>query len=163
MLLRPVSRAGLGIWKPAREKGVFVASIFTRIIAGELPGQFVWKDDRAVAFMSIAPLKPGHALVVPRAEIDHWVDLEAELMQHLTGVAHAIGRAIQAGFEPVKVGMTILGLEVPHTHIHVVPISSPFDLDFANADANAKPEDIAAAAETIRAELRRAGCADVAG
>ena len=57
-------------------------SIFSRIIAGELPGQFVWKDEQAVAFMSIAPLKPGHTLVVPRAEVDHWVDLEVELMQH---------------------------------------------------------------------------------
>ena len=65
------------VFRTAREKGVFVGSIFTRIIAGELPGQFVWKDDRAVAFMSIAPLKPGHALVVPRAEIDHWVDLNS--------------------------------------------------------------------------------------
>ncbi len=138
-------------------------SIFTRIIAGELPGQFGWKDERAVAFMSIAPLKPGHTLVVPRAEVDHWVDLQLELMQHLAGVAHTIGRAIQAGFDPVKVGTTILGLEVPHTHIHVVPIWSPFDLDFANADGGAKVDDIAAAAEIIRAELRALGRTEVAG
>lgn len=140
-----------------------MASIFTKIIAGDLPGQFVWKDERAVAFMSIAPLKPGHALIVPRDEVDHWIDLEPDLMTHLTGVAHQVGLAIQKAFQPVKVGWTILGLEVPHTHIHVVPISSPFDLDFANADHGARAEDIAAAAEKIRIELRSAGCAFVAG
>ena len=140
-----------------------MASIFTKIIAGDLPGQFVWKDERAVAFMSIAPLKPGHALVVPREEIDHWIDLEPDLMQHLTSVAHQVGRAIQAAFQPVKVGTTILGLEVPHTHIHVVPIWSPFDLDFANADSSARAEDIADAAEKIRVELRKLGCDAVSG
>jgi diadenosine tetraphosphate (Ap4A) HIT family hydrolase len=139
-----------------------MASIFTKIIQGELPGEFVWKDDRVVAFMSIAPLKPGHTLVVPRAEVDHWVDLEPAAMQHLAGVAHNVGRAIQNGFDPVKVGSTILGLEVPHVHIHVVPIWTPFDLDFANADQNAKPEDIADAATTIRDELRKLGRSEVA-
>ena len=138
-----------------------MASIFTKIIEGELPGQFVWKDDAAVAFMSIAPLKPGHTLVVPRAEVDHWIDLEPSAMQHLSIVAHAIGNAIQQGFDPVKVGTTVLGLEVPHVHIHVVPIWTPFDLDFANADKDAKPEDIAAAAATVREELRKAGHAQV--
>jgi diadenosine tetraphosphate (Ap4A) HIT family hydrolase len=139
-----------------------VASIFTKIIQGELPGQFVWKDDTAVAFMSIAPLKPGHTLVVPRVEVDHWIDLEPEAMAHLTRVAHAVGNALQTVFQPVKIGTTILGLEVPHVHIHVVPIWSPFDLDFANADSDAKPEDVAAAALKIRAELRAMGRDEVA-
>ena len=139
-----------------------MASIFTKIIQGELPGQFVWKDNEVVAFMSIAPLKPGHTLVVPRAEVDHWIDLTPSAMQHLAGVAHAVGNAIQRGFNPVKVGTTILGLEVPHVHIHVVPIWTPFDLDFANADGAAKPEDIADAAATIRDELRNAGRTEVA-
>jgi len=140
-----------------------MATIFTKIIEGDLPGQFVWQDARAVAFMSIAPLKTGHALVVPREEVDHWIDLEPALMQHLTAVAHEVGGAIGRAFRPVKVGMTILGLEVPHTHLHVVPIWSPFDLDFANADHDARAEDIARAAEKIRVELRKAGCEAVAG
>jgi diadenosine tetraphosphate (Ap4A) HIT family hydrolase len=139
-----------------------VASIFAKIIQGELPGQFVWKDDTAVAFMSIAPLKPGHTLVVPRAEVDHWIDLEPEAMAHLTRVAHAVGNALQTVFQPVKIGTIILGLEVPHVHIHVVPIWSPFDLDFANADSDAKPEDVAVAAEKIRVELRAMGRDEVA-
>ncbi len=138
-----------------------MASIFTKIIEGELPGHFVWKDDVAVAFLSIAPLKPGHTLVIPRAEVDHWIDLEPGVMQHLTEVAHVVGNAIQRAFAPVKVGMTILGLEVRHVHLHVVPIWTPYDLDFANADADAKPEDIAAAAEKLRTELRALGRAEV--
>ena len=138
-----------------------MASIFTKIIQGELPGQFVWKDDLAVAFLSIAPLKPGHTLVVPRAEVDHWIDLDPASMQHLAGVAQTVGKAIQSGFSPVKVGTTILGLEVPHVHIHVVPIWTPFDLDFANADSNASPEAIAEAAATIRGELKKLGRSEV--
>jgi diadenosine tetraphosphate (Ap4A) HIT family hydrolase len=99
--------------------------------------------------------------VVPRREVDHWIDLEPAEMQHLTAVAHQVGKAIQTGFQPVKVGTTILGLEVPHVHIHVVPIWSPFDLDFANADTDAKQEDIAAAAVTVRDELRKLGRSEV--
>jgi histidine triad (HIT) family protein len=140
-----------------------MASIFTKIIEGDLPGQFVWKDDTVVAFLSIAPLKPGHTLVVPRAEVDHWIDLDLAQMQHLTSVAHAVGNAIQKAFDPIRVGATILGLEVPHVHIHLVPIWTPYDLDFANADGDAKAEDIAAAAEKLRAELRAAGRSEVAG
>lgn len=131
-----------------------MASIFTKIINGELPGRFVWKDERAVAFMSIAPLKPGHALIVPRDEVDDWLDLPSELMQHLSYVSQCVGRAIQSGFHPERVGTLILGLEVPHVHIHVVPIWGVHDLDFANADPSAKGEDIEAAAEVIRRELR---------
>jgi histidine triad (HIT) family protein len=138
-----------------------MATIFSRIIAGELPGRFVWRDDRAVAFMSIAPLQPGHTLVVPVAEVDHWIDLDPDLLGHLTTVSHTIGRAIQAAFSPVKVGMMLAGLEVPHVHIHLVPIRGVHDLDFANADSNARPEDIEAAAQRIRDALRAQGAAGV--
>jgi diadenosine tetraphosphate (Ap4A) HIT family hydrolase len=138
-----------------------VTTLFTKIIDGELPGRFVWKDDRAVAFMSIAPLKPGHVLVVPRDEVDHWLDLPPELMQHLSFVSQQVGRAIQSGFQPERVGTMILGLEVPHVHIHVVPIWGVNDLDFANADSNARGEDIEAAAGVIRRELRSMGRSEV--
>ena len=138
-------------------------SVFTQIIEGKLPGRFVWKDDDAVAFMTVNPIRPGHTLVVPRLEVDHWIELDPPLAQHLMGVSQAVGQAIQQAFQPMKVGQAIIGLEVPHVHIHVVPIWTPFDLDFANADSNAKPEDIGEAAETIRDELRRLGCAEVSG
>ncbi len=127
------------------------------IINGDIPGRFVWRDDRVVAFLTIAPLRPGHTLVVPREEIEHWVDLEPDLLAHLTGVSQAIGKAIDEAFHPTKVGMMIAGLEVPHVHLHVVPIDTVHDLDFANADAAASPDSLDDAAAQIRAALRLLG------
>jgi histidine triad (HIT) family protein len=137
-------------------------TIFSRIIEGEIPGTFVWKDDLCVAFMSIAPLRPGHVLVVPIAEVDHWLDLPDSLRTHLIDVSTVIGRAIQEAFHPEKVGLMIAGLEVPHTHIHLVPISSIRDLDFANADASAVRDGLEKAAGSVRESLREMGAAGVA-
>jgi histidine triad (HIT) family protein len=139
-----------------------VASIFTKIIKGELPGRFVWRDDRAVAFLTIQPLKPGHTLVVPIEEVDHWLDLDPDLAQHLLHVSQQVGRAIDRAFEPAKVGLIIAGLEVSHVHLHVTPIHALQDLNFANADPNPDPSEMDAAAEKIRAALRELGCAEVA-
>lgn len=132
-------------------------TLFTRIIDGELPGRFVHRDDRAVAFLSINPLQPGHTLVVPVAEVDHWLDLDPDLAAHLMVVAQRIGRAAQVAFEPVKVGMMIAGLEVPHCHIHVVPIRGVHDLDFANADPSPDPDALDDAAERLRQALGALG------
>jgi histidine triad (HIT) family protein len=137
-------------------------SLFTKIIRGELPGRFVWRDERAVAFLTISPLRPGHTLVVPVEEIDHWLDVPPELMQHLTSVAQRIGQALQRTFRPEKVGLMIAGLEVHHVHLHLVPIKSLGDLDFGKADGNASPEALDAAAERVRAALREAGHREVA-
>ena len=134
-----------------------MASIFTMIINGDIPGRFVWQDDRAVAFLTIAPLRPGHTLVVPRDEVEHWVDLDPDLLAHLTVVSQAIGKAIDAAFHPEKVGMMIAGLEVPHVHLHVVPIDTVHDLDFANADSDPSPDSLDDAAARIRAALRTLG------
>jgi histidine triad (HIT) family protein len=136
-------------------------TIFTRIIAGELPGTFVWRDEVCVAFLSIAPLRPGHTLVVPRAEIDHWIDLPAETNAHLMEVAHEIGAAQMDAFHPARIGLIIAGLEVPHTHVHVVRIDAERDLSFANADPDATPEDLAEAGAALRAALRARGAAGV--
>jgi histidine triad (HIT) family protein len=133
-----------------------VPSIFSRIIAGEIPGTFVWRDDRAVAFLSIAPMMPGHTLVVPREEVDHWIDLDPTLAAHLFEVARQIGRAQDLEWKPRRVGLLIVGEEVPHTHLHVVPINSPDELSFAGArpaDADA----LEAAARRLRARLRELG------
>jgi histidine triad (HIT) family protein len=139
-----------------------VPTVFTRIITGELPGRFVWRDDVCVAFLSVNPLKPGHALVVPRAEVDHWIDLEPGVMAHLTDVSRQIGRAQQQAFSPVRVGLMIAGLEVPHVHLHVVPIDGVHDLDFANAAADPDPAGLDAAADALRTALRDQGAAGVA-
>ncbi len=136
-------------------------SIFTRIIDGELPGRFVWRDDVCVAFLSIAPLRHGHTLVVPIDEVDHWIDLDADTAGHLMRVAHVIGRAQQSVFRPLRVGLLIAGLEVPHTHLHVVPIDGMRDLDFAHANQSPLPADLDDAAERLRKGLRAIGRAEV--
>jgi histidine triad (HIT) family protein len=136
-----------------------MATIFTRIINGDLPGRFVWRDESCVAFLSIRPLRPGHTLVVPRAEVDHWLDLDAALLAHLAETAQAIGKAQMAGFQPERVGVMLAGLEVPHCHLHVVPIRGLHDLDFGNQDPNPDAAMMDSAAETIRSELRRLGFA----
>jgi len=132
-------------------------TIFTRILDGEIPGHFVWKDDRTAAFLSINPLKPGHTLVVPRDEVDHWLDLDEALRTACMNTAHAVGRAIQEVYRPEKVGMMLAGLEVPHAHIHLVPIWGVHDLDFANAAEHVEAEALAREAEKIRAGLHRLG------
>ena len=131
-----------------------MASVFSRIIDGELPATFVWRDDRCVGFLSIQPLRPGHTLVVPRREVDHWIDVDPDEWAHLTTVAQTVGKALQAAYSPAKVGLMLAGLEVPHTHLHVVPIDGVHDLDFANADPDPEPSALEAAAERIRAALR---------
>lgn len=113
-----------------------MASIFTRIINGEIPSRMVWEDDICVAFLDVRPLAPGHCLVVPRAEVDQWTDLDAGVAAHLTEVAHTIGNAQKTVFQPARIGLMIAGFEVPHTHVHVIPITSMAQLDFANADTD---------------------------
>jgi len=134
-----------------------LASIFSRIIAGELPADFVWKDEICVAFLANRPLRPGHTLVIPRLEIDHWLDLEPGLLAHLAGTAQTIGRAQMAAFKPARIGLLLAGLEVPHVHFHVVPIERSSDLDFGNQDPNPDPTMMVEAGRSIRRELERLG------
>ena len=134
-----------------------MATIFTQIIEGRLPARFVWRDDRCVDFLSNRPLRPGHSLVVPRQEIDHWLDLDATLLCHLSETAQAIGRAQMEGFHPERIGVMLAGLEVPHCHFHVVPIRGLHDLDFGNQDPDPDTGMMDDAADTIRRELRKMG------
>ena len=131
-----------------------MTTIFSRIIRGEIPGTFVHRDDRCVAFLSINPLAHGHTLVVPIEEIDHWVDLPADLAAHLFEVAHRVGRAQQAAFRCERVGMIIAGYEVPHTHIHVIPTDHMAQLDFANAATEVDRTEMDDAAHAIRVALQ---------
>lgn len=129
-----------------------MASVFSKIIAGELPGHFIWEDDVCVVILTIQPLKPGHVLVVPRAEIDHWDDLPAETAAHLMHVSQKMAKAQKVAFPSLRVGMVIAGLEVPHTHIHVFPVDSIGDFDFTQA----KPvfgEELQEVADRLRAAL----------
>lgn len=138
-----------------------MATIFTRIIEGDLPGNLVWRDDRCVAFDTIAPLRPGHVLVVPIAEVDHWIDLDADLVGHLFQVAQAIGQAQMKAFSPTRIGLIVAGLEVPHAHLHVIPIRDEADLDFARADPSVTGEQRRTWVDAIRRELTAAGCRQV--
>jgi len=135
-------------------------TIFSRIISGELPGRFVWRDPTVVAFLSIEPMRPGHVLVVPREEVDHWMDLDPELAGHLFVVAQQIGKAQRLEWNPMRVGMMIVGEEVPHVHLHVVPINSPGELSFAGVDRSPDPTALDDAAERIRTRLRELGHAE---
>jgi histidine triad (HIT) family protein len=139
-----------------------MATLFTRIIDGELPGRFVWRDPRCVVFLTIAPLSPGHALVVPRAEVDQWTDLEPELLAHLLEVGRVVAEAQKQAFSPARVGVIIAGLEVPHVHVHLVPIDSESQLNFANANPDTPGAELDAAAEKLRGALRSAGRGEVA-
>lgn len=129
-----------------------MASVFSKIIAGELPGHFIWKDEVCVAILTIQPLKPGHMLVIPRAEIDHWDDLPADTAAHLMHVSQKMAKALKATFPSLRVGMAIAGLEVPHTHIHVFPVDSISDFDFTQAKP-AFAEELQEAADKLRAAI----------
>jgi histidine triad (HIT) family protein len=138
-------------------------SLFTRIIEGEIPGRFVWKDDQCVAFLTIEPMRPGHTLVVPRMEVDHWIDLDPDLTAHIFDVARVIGRAQYAAFNPRRIGVIIVGDEVPHAHVHVVPIDEASDLSFAAVDHDVAPAALDDAADAIRERLRAMGRSEVPG
>ena len=133
-------------------------TVFSLIIEGRIPGTFVWRDDRCVAFMSINPMARGHTLVVPVEELDHWVDGDPELVAHLFEVTRIIGVAQRAAFGCERVGVIVAGYEVPHTHVHVIPTNDMRELSFANAASSVDRATLEAAAEAIRVELRRMGC-----
>lgn len=134
--------------------------MFTKIINGELPGRFVWSDDRVVAFLSINPLGPGHVLVVPREEVDQWLDAPEELWAHVMGVARGIGEVIRSTWSPPRVALMVAGFEVPHLHVHVHPAWGLEAFDFAQADPDPDAAVLDDAAERIRAGLRSAGLGD---
>ena len=138
-----------------------MATIFTRIIEGEIPGTFVWRDDLCVAFMSINPMATGHTLVVPRAEIDHWIDCSPDLSRHLFEVSHVIGRAQQTAFGCERIGLIIAGYEVPHTHIHVLPTTDMSQLSFSNAAMSVDRNSLEGAAAAIRNALEQMGRSEV--
>lgn len=123
-----------------------MSTVFTKIMTDEWSGHFVYRDEQCAAFLSINPIRPGHTLVVPVAEVSHWVDLEPEVAAHLMKVAQKVGRAQMEVFRPERIGMIIAGFEVPHTHLHVVPVSSEGQLSFAHAARSVDPAELKAIA-----------------
>ena len=137
-----------------------MASVFSMIISGELPGRFVWQDDDIVSFLTINPLTEGHVLVVPRQEVDHWESVDDELWAKLNGVARIVGRAVRTAYDAPRTGLVIAGLEVPHLHLHVFPAHTMGDFDFATAEKEPSSESLDRAQQKIRDELRALGYAD---
>jgi histidine triad (HIT) family protein len=130
-----------------------MATLFTKIIDGEIPGRFVWSDDLAVGFLTIAPIQPGHTLVVPRAEIDEFTEADDATIAHLTTVARTIGAAQKRAWSAPRAGLIVAGFEVPHLHLHVLPIWGEGDLSFANARPETAADDLDAAAVRLRTAL----------
>lgn len=127
-----------------------MASLFTKIIENEIPGVFVYADDRCVAFLDAQPMTEGHVLVVPREETVHWIDVDDELSAHLFAVAKRIAKAQDEAFECEKVGLMIQGYEIPHVHIHVWPTTSLADFDASRRADFTDAAVLEKAAEKIR-------------
>ena len=127
-------------------------SVFSRIIAGEIPGRFVWADDVCVAIGTHEPIADGHVLVIPREEVARFTDLDDVAFAHVSVVAKHIGNAQIRAFGVPRAMAVIAGLEVPHVHVHVIPARSEEDIVFANARAGLPAEALAAPMERLRQE-----------
>lgn len=129
-----------------------MASLFTKIIAGEIPCHKIYEDERYLSFLDIRPLKRGHALVIPKKEVNYIFDVEDDLLSGLILCAKKVAKAIEKEVPCLRIGVMVAGLEVPHTHIHLVPMEGLKDLNFANAkESNA--EELAELAKKIKGHL----------
>ncbi|WP_320054196.1 HIT family protein [uncultured Acetobacteroides sp.] len=131
-----------------------MASIFTRIINGEIPSYKVAEDDRYYAFLDISPMTKGHTLVVPKVEVDYLFDLDPQVLADMTVFAQKVANGIKAVMPCKRVGVAVLGMEVPHAHIHLVPISKESDLDFRKEKLKLSPEEFADIAKAIAENIK---------
>jgi histidine triad (HIT) family protein len=129
-----------------------VSTIFSQIIAGDIPAQRIREDDRFLAFLDIRPIRPGHTLVVPKQEIDHFFDLPDELLGDLMVFAKPVAAAIREVTGAARVGCAVVGVEVPHAHLHLVPVDGANDIDFRRATP-AEGDDLQAMADRLRGAL----------
>jgi len=134
-----------------------MSTLFTKIINGEIPGRFVWREDDVVAFLTVGPLADGHTLVVPTEEVDRWTDASPETLGRVMEVARRIGAVQVDVFDAARAGLTVAGYEINHLHVHVWPSNSMADYDFASVEQNPDPDRLDANAEKLRDGLRQAG------
>ena len=127
-----------------------MASIFTRIINREIPGHIVAEDDRFIAFLDITPLVTGHTLVVPKKELDYIFDLDDDTLAGLSLFAKKVAHAVKKTIPCKRIGVAVIGLEVPHVHVHLVPMNSMGDINFTKSKLNPSQEALAEVAEKIR-------------
>ncbi len=128
-------------------------TIFSKIIAGDIPSYKIAENDRFFAFLDIFPLREGHVLVVPKTEVDNLFDLPASYLQEMLVFAQPIAKAIEKAFDCNRCGISVIGLEVPHAHIHLIPINSANDLNFTQAKPQASTESLKKVQERIVAQL----------
>lgn len=128
-----------------------MASVFTRIINGEIPCHKVAEDDRFLAFLDINPVREGHTLVIPKVEVDRFFDLPDEVLRGIMPFAKEVARRIGSVVPCNRVGISVVGLEVPHAHVHLIPIDGVHDMEFSRARPKVTPEDLAALAARLRA------------
>jgi histidine triad (HIT) family protein len=132
-----------------------MASIFTKIINGEIPSYKIAESDDYYAFLDINPLAKGHTLVIPKLEVDYILDMDDELLQGLMVFAKKVGRAIESVVECKRMGITVIGLEVPHTHIHLIPINTIYDMDFKQPKLKLSEKEFELMAADIRAAYEK--------
>jgi len=128
-------------------------TVFSKIIAGEIPSYKIAENEKFFAFLDIFPLREGHVLVVPKTEVDNLFDLPDEYLQELLLFAQPIAKAIEKSFKCNRCGISVIGLEVPHAHLHLIPINSSNDLNFTQAKPQASAESLKKAQEKILANL----------
>ncbi|OKL52001.1 HIT family protein [Buchananella hordeovulneris] len=134
-----------------------MSTVFSQIIAGNIPGYFAWADETCVAFATIAPVTDGHLLVVPRAEVERYTAADDATLAHLAVVAGRIGRAQEEALGCLRAGIVVAGFEVPHLHVHVVPLWEEGQLTLARARTDVPPAQIQAAVDKVRSALQAAG------
>ena len=128
-------------------------TIFSKIIAGEIPSYKIAEDHRFFAFLDIFPLQEGHTLVIPKIEVDNFFDMPDTYLEHLLLFARPIAKAIEAAFPCNRCGLSVVGLEVPHAHLHLIPINSADDLNFTRGKLKLSPEQLKKAQEKILSHL----------
>ena len=131
-----------------------MSTIFTKIVNGEIPSHKIAEDDKYFAFLDINPLVMGHTLVIPKAEVDYIFDLEDEILAGLNLFAKRVAKAVEKSVKCKRIGVAVIGLEVPHTHIHLVPLNAIGDLNFSNPKLSPSQEDLAETAAKIRKNFK---------
>ncbi len=130
-----------------------MASVFTKIVNGEIPCYKIAEDDKCLAFLDATPVAKGHVLVIPKEEIDYIFDIEDELYAHLQLFAKKVAKGLRKAIPCIRVGVAVVGLEVPHTHIHLIPLNSMGDINFTKPKLKLSPEEMAEIQAKITAEL----------
>ena len=127
-----------------------MASLFSKIVAGEIPCHRIAENEKFLAFLDIAPLAEGHTLIIPKKEVDYFFDLEDDILAEINGFARDVAKQLERAIPCKRIGVAIIGLEVPHAHVHLVPLQNVSDINFERPKLDFTQEELAATAEKIR-------------